>query len=119
MSADSPTRSSDDGARLLKLGTMLLEIFCGQRIEDRRQEDSSSANENDNDVSDIGVLRRWIKAKQMEGNLSWATKGAISHCIKCFADPCADLDDANFRQAVIDNVAVPLLGELHHWQGGV
>jgi hypothetical protein len=114
---DITLTSDDDGAKLLKLGIMLLEIFCGQSIEDRRQEENPNANINPNDVSDVGVLRRWIKAKEKEGSLSWASKDAISHCIACFADPRADLHDSNFRQSVIDKVVVPLLGELHHWQG--
>lgn len=96
---------------------MLLEIFCGQRIEDRRQEENPSGNVDANDASDIGVLRRWIKAMEKEGNLSWASKDAISHCIACFADPRADLQNSDFRQGVIDKVVAPLMGELHHWQG--
>lgn len=96
---------------------MLLEIFCGQRIEDRKQEENPRADPNSDDVSDVGVLRRWIKAKEKEGNISCGSKEAISHCIACFADPRADLQDSCFRQAVIDKVVVPLLCDLRHWQG--
>lgn len=107
----------NDGVRLLQLGIMLLEIFCGQRMEDRKQEGNLTVAGNSDDVTNLGVLRRWIKAKKQEGNLSWATKDAVSHCIACFADPRTDLQDQSFRQSVIDNVVVPLLNELHHWEG--
>lgn len=53
-----------------------------------------------------------------KGNLSFAFRGAITHCMKCFADPDTNLKDAAFRQSVIDFVVVPLLDELHYLQEG-
>lgn len=46
-----------------------------------------------------------------------AFRGAITHCMKCFADPDTDLKDVVFRQSLIDVIVAPLLDELHYLQG--
>ncbi|OCL09405.1 hypothetical protein AOQ84DRAFT_438997 [Glonium stellatum] len=113
-----PMSPNSDGAKLLKLGVLLLEVFCRQTIEDRKQDENLNAEDGPSDVSDLGVLRRWIRDKQNEGSISLASKDAVSHCISCFADPRTDLKDPDFRKSMIDKVIVPLLDELYLWKGG-
>lgn len=62
------------------------------------------------------TLKHWIRGQK--GNLSFAFKDAVTYCMKEFANPDADLEDPVSRQNVVDNVVVPLLEELHHWQEG-
>lgn len=109
--------SADDASRLLKLGIMLLEIFSGQTIESRKQEEDLEMSVKPGDVADLCVLRRWLKLKEKEGDISLASKDAIAHLITCFADPRADLGESDFRQSIIDRVMIPLIGEWQHWRG--
>jgi hypothetical protein len=108
-----------DRVRLLKLGILLLEIFCGQKMEDRRQEENQSDGGKLDDIADLGLLQRWVQAKESEGALSWASKEAISYCMACFGDPRANLQDADFRESIIEKVLKPLRGELYHWKGDI
>jgi hypothetical protein len=108
--------NEDDGTNLLALATLLLEVRFSQRIEDRRRSEDLGPDSKPNEATAIQTLKQWIS--QEKGNLSWAFRDAVSHCMKSFADPNADLQDPEFRQGVIDNVIVPLMNELHHWQEG-
>lgn len=106
----------DDSINLLALAKMLLEIRSSRRIEELRTWDDLGPNAIPNEATDLQTLKRWIAREK--GNLSFAFRGAIGYCMKCFADPDTDLEDLEFRQGVIDSVVVPLLEELRYLQEG-
>ncbi|OCL12164.1 hypothetical protein AOQ84DRAFT_285759 [Glonium stellatum] len=108
--------SGDDSSRLLALAVMLLEIYFNQPIELQRSEKDCASSQRSNELDDLGIVKRWIG--QEKGNLSWAFQNAVSHCMKCFVDPSANLNNADFRQGVIDQVLLPLQDELLLWTEG-
>lgn len=113
---DPTQETQPDRTRLLKLGAMLLEIFCGQRVEDRRQEDLLGTH-GTSVISELDLLLRWTQAKEKEGNLSFGSREAISNCLACFADPRTNLCDPTFRQGLVERIVTPLVVEWRHWQG--
>ena len=100
-----------DSASLLTLAKVLLEIKLNACFETQK------ADTEKNEATDIQTLMRWMTEEK--GNLSFTYRDAVSHCIKCSVDPSTNLQDLLFRQALVDKVVVPLLEELHYWQGGV
>lgn len=92
---------------------MLLEIYFNQSLESFYTNGAASMR---SELSDLGVVKRWMNREK--GNLSWAFQNAISHCLRCFADPNADLNNQDFRQGVIDQILLPLQDELSIWTDG-
>jgi hypothetical protein len=105
--------STDDSTRLLDLGVLLLEIYFNQPLESFYEGGVMAER---SELTDLGVVKRWMTREK--GNLSWAFQNAISHCLRCFADPNANLQDADFRQGVIEQVLLPLQDELYIWKDG-
>ncbi|RYP13602.1 hypothetical protein DL765_006803 [Monosporascus sp. GIB2] len=112
----TPSTSHDASTNLLSLARILLSIRFNNRIEELRQSSDTGPNAVRNEASDLQTLKRWVT--QEKGNLSWAFKDAVSYCMRCFADPTADLEDPDFRHGVIDNVVAPLLEELTYLRDG-
>ncbi|KAK5656925.1 hypothetical protein OQA88_3447 [Cercophora sp. LCS_1] len=104
----------EGGLNLLALAKILLQIRFGGKIQHYSQ---NTGRGQVDEFADLQILKRWVH--QEKGNLSFAFRGAITHCMKCFADPDADLEDLAFRQSVIDLVVAPLLEELHFLQEGL
>ncbi|KAK1750544.1 hypothetical protein QBC47DRAFT_118880 [Echria macrotheca] len=104
--------SHEDGLNLLALAKMLLQIRSGGRVEPQGVDMGLGGP---NEMTELQTLKRWVL--QEKGNLSIAFRGAITHCMKCFADPDTDLKDVAFRQSLIDVIVAPLLDELHYLQG--
>ena len=105
-----------DSASLLALAKILLEIKLNDRFERQRHEKTGAETEL-NEASDIQTLMQWMTEEK--GNLSFTYRDVVSHCIKCSVDPSMDLRDLVFRQSLVDKIVVPLLEELHYWQGGI
>lgn len=105
--------STDDSTRLLDLGILLLEIYFNQPLESFYEGNAIAER---SELTDLGIVKRWMTKEK--GNLSWAFQNAISHCLRCFADPNANLQDADFRQGVIEQVLLPLQDELYIWKDG-
>ena len=106
--------SGDDSARLLDLGILLLEIYFAQSIEEVYQADDTRSPRNE--LVDLRTVKRWLNREK--GNLSWAFQNAVAHCLRCFADPNADLENPDFRQGVIEQILLPLQDELLIWTDG-
>jgi hypothetical protein len=106
-----------DSASLLTLAKVLLEIKLNDQFETQQQGEDLGTNSKPNEATDIRTLMRWITEE--EGNLSFTYRNVVSHCIKCSVDPSTNLRDLVFRQTLVDRVVVPLLEELHIWQGGI
>lgn len=109
--------SGNDCSKLLALGIMLLEICCGQPIENMRRPEDHGPNE-PNELSNLGAARRWLLEQNGRGNISLAFCSAISHCLKCFVDPTADLENIAFTRTIEELVLAPLEEEQNHLLGG-
>jgi hypothetical protein len=97
--------SQNDCSKLLALGVMLLEICCGQTIENLHQPEDLGPN---NELSNLSAARRWLLEQKNKGDISFAFYSAIFHCLKCFVDPTANLENMAFAQAVEEQVLAPL-----------
>ncbi|KAJ3530536.1 hypothetical protein NM208_g9287 [Fusarium decemcellulare] len=114
--AHQQTKLDQDGStNLLDLARLLLEIKFSYGLESLR-DDHAAHNGSPQEAADPVLLTRWIK--QERGNLPWAWKDAVLHCMNCSLDPDTDLQDLNVRQNILDGVVVPLVEELHYWQKG-
>ena len=58
---------------------------------------------------------QWAQAEQE--NMSAAFSSAVTHCLKSFNDPTATLQDADFLQAAVESVVLPLQEELSQFLG--
>jgi hypothetical protein len=109
-SSATPPPAHDDRINLLTLARLLLEIRSSRRIADLRRGEDLGPDAVPNEATDLQTLKRWVQLEK--GSLSFAFRGAVAYCMKCFADPDADLSDLAFRQGVVEGVVVPLLEEL-------
>jgi hypothetical protein len=100
--------SGNDCSKLLALGTMLLEICGGQPIENLRRPEDLGPNNEPNELSNLGAARRWLLEQKRKGDISFAFYSAISHCLKCFVDPTANLENMEFARTIEEQVLAPL-----------
>lgn len=102
---------------VLSLGIMLLELWFATPIEARRLP-SDLVDGKPNSSTDLTVAERWV---QENANLEDMPAGywqAVSSCIYCFFQPMPRvkrLEDPDFREAIWQNVVVPLEKELQAW----
>lgn len=121
---------------LLALAVALLELYFGVSAENHRDLEAQPA----------GAFNPWMLcamayewADEEQENLSAAFSGAVSksdyprsydafghalisksrpdHCLRCFNDPSANLQDAEFLQAAVECIVLPLQEELHQFLG--
>ncbi len=106
---------------LLDLGILLLELYFGQNIEQKRHlDDMTDGQPNSN--TDLNTARNWLYESHQ---LSMSSRywHATRCCIDVYTfDPMPknlDLEDAGFREAVYQQVVSPLEEELREWEGAV
>ena len=87
---------------------MLLEICCGQPIENLRRPEDLGPNNEPNELSNLSAARRWLLEQKSKEDISFAFYSAILHCLKYFADPTANLEDMEFSQTIEEQVLAPL-----------
>ncbi|OAG05678.1 uncharacterized protein CC84DRAFT_1186852 [Paraphaeosphaeria sporulosa] len=99
---------------LLALAVALLELYFGVSAENHRNLETQPA----------GAFNPWMLcamayewADEEQENLSAAFSGAVNHCLRCFNDPSANLQDAEFLQAAVECIVLPLQEELHQFLG--
>ncbi|KAF2446129.1 hypothetical protein P171DRAFT_483499 [Karstenula rhodostoma CBS 690.94] len=99
---------------LLALAVALLELYFGVSAENHR----------DLEKQPVGAFNPWMLcamayewADEEQENLSAAFSGAVNHCLRCFNDPSANLQDAEFLQAAVECIVLPLQEELHQFLG--
>ncbi|ERF72611.1 hypothetical protein EPUS_08747 [Endocarpon pusillum Z07020] len=100
--------SENDSSKLLALGTMLLEICCGQPIENLRRAEDLGPNNEPSELSNLSAARRWLREQKSKGDISFAFYSAILHCLKCFVDPTADLENREFSRTIEEQILAPL-----------
>ncbi|KAI9668924.1 MAG: hypothetical protein M1829_005236 [Trizodia sp. TS-e1964] len=100
-----------DSSKILALGILFLEIFCGHPIEKLRQLKNVGACNEPNDLINLGVVRRWLEELYTKGDITFGFKSAILHCLQCSLDPSADLQDLEFARAIEEKVLAPLENE--------
>ena len=107
----------NDCSKLLSLGVLLMEIDSGQPIENLRLPEDLGPNNEPNELSNLQAARRWILEQKNKGDLTFAFYSAISHCLKCFVDPTASLQNTDFRRTVEEQVLAPLEEEMNFLLG--
>ncbi|KAH7074704.1 hypothetical protein BKA63DRAFT_414714 [Paraphoma chrysanthemicola] len=102
---------------LLALAVALLELYFGMSAE-RYQEDELGAPDpslHKNPWILCSMAHTW--AEESQEDLSAAFLSAVRHCLRCFSDPGASLQDAEFLQAAVESIVLPLQEELHQFLG--
>lgn len=96
----------------LALGILLLELYLDQP---RYTQPFFVPGQESNPFMYMAFVHRWIQASK--GDLSAAFLNAISHCLRCSADPSADLNDAGFLRSAIREIVLPLQEEYARFLG--
>ena len=100
---------------ILALGILLLEIQLGKSIESQRSSEDLIDGKTVNVNTDLTTALRLLD--DSVDDIYEDYRMAILACLNCnfvTADQAQDLDDAQFRQAVYDNIVAPLEQELYH-----
>lgn len=100
-------------ATLLSLGIILLELYFGKTCEQQMPANLYMGPEKS--LTMLCTAHQWYESEQED--LSAAFQGAIAHCLRCFADPSGSLQDADFLQAAIEQILLPLQDELSQFLG--
>jgi hypothetical protein len=102
---------------LLALAVALLELYFGTSAE-KYQEDELGASDpslHKNPWMLCSMAHTW--AEESQEDLSAAFLSAVRHCLRCFSDPGASLQDSEFLQAAVESIVLPLQEELHQFLG--
>ncbi|KAF2205847.1 hypothetical protein GQ43DRAFT_361554 [Delitschia confertaspora ATCC 74209] len=97
---------------LLALAVALLELYFGVSAEQHQEAEHSFGNGQSNPWTICAMAYEWTDNERE--NLSAAFLAAVTHCLRCFGDPGASLQDADFLQAAVEGIVLPLQDEL--WQ---
>lgn len=117
--SNSPNAGVSNNKVLIALAVSLLELYFGTTVEKYR------ALELEGDVADPSTNQDPLKLCMLaytwmyneSGNLSAAFRNAVRHCIHGFGEHDASLQDADFLQAAVENIVLPLQEEFHHFLG--
>jgi hypothetical protein len=102
---------------LLALAVALLELYFGTSAE-KYQENELGASDpslHQNPWMLCSMAHTW--AEESQEDLSAAFLSAVRHCLRCFSDPGASLQDSEFLQAAVESIVLPLQEELHQFLG--
>ena len=100
---------------ILALGILLLEIQVGKPIESQRTAEDLGDGQSVNVNTDLTTALRLLEDSVDDIYEDYRT--AIQACLNCnFVPPdqALDLENAEFRQAVYENIVAPLEQELYH-----
>ncbi|KAF2115033.1 hypothetical protein BDV96DRAFT_91523 [Lophiotrema nucula] len=103
---------------LLGLAIALLELYFGISAEQHQvNEGGAPANGHidSNPWQLCAIAYEWTEMEQE--NLSAAFLTAVKHCLRCFSDPGASLQDSDFLQAAVEGIVLPLQEELYQFLG--
>lgn len=101
-------------AVLLALAIALLELYFGVRAEKHRDLEEQEAG-GSTPWALCAMAYEWADEEQED--LSAAFSDAVTHCLKSFNDPRATLQDAEFLQAAVEGIVLPLQEELYQFLG--
>jgi hypothetical protein len=102
---------------LLALAIALLELYFGTSAM-KYQENEHGATDpslHKNPWMLCSMAHNW--AEESQEDLSAAFLSAVRHCLRCFSDPGASLQDSEFLQAAVESIVLPLQEELHQFLG--
>jgi hypothetical protein len=102
---------------LLALAIALLELYFGTSAM-KYQENELGATDpslHKNPWMLCSMAHDW--AEESQEDLSAAFLSAVRHCLRCFSDPGASLQDSEFLQAAVESIVLPLQEELHQFLG--
>lgn len=108
---------SNKNTVLLALAIALLELYFGITAEryQLNEDGASDPSLHQNPWLLCSMAHRW--AEDSQEDLSAAFSGAVRHCLRCFGDPGASLQDNDFLQAAVEGIVLPLQEELHQFLG--
>lgn len=109
-----PRGFQNKNTTLLALAIALLELYFGMSAE-KHQEDEQMPVEPRNPWTLCAMAYEWAETEQE--NLSAAFQSAVTHCLRCFSDPGASLQDPDFLQAAVESIVLPLQDELYQFLG--
>jgi hypothetical protein len=120
VNAQSGSQQTNGNYCLLALGILLLELSTGQSFERRRvvgstQENRDPAQQSVERLMKLAEASKWLST--VEDDLSNGFLLAIRHCIRSYFDGTSGKDEAGFRQAVLDQVVLPLQEDLQSFLG--
>src|SRR5690242_18967781 len=96
-------------AVLLALAIAHLGLYFGVSAEKYRELEEQPAGAS-NQWALCAMAYEWADEEQED--LSAAISSAVTHCFKSFNDPSATLQDAEFLQAAVECIVLPLQEEL-------
>ena len=102
---------------LLALAIALLELYFGTTAEKYQESENGAVDPSlhQNPWMLCHMAHTW--AEETQEDLSAAFLSAVRHCLRCFSDPGASLHDAEFLQAAVEGIVLPLQEELHQFLG--
>ena len=102
---------------LLALAITLLELYFGMTAEKYQEMEHGEvdASCHANPWMLCSMAHTW--AEESQEDLSAAFLNAVRHCLRCFSDPGASLQDADFLQAAVEGIVLPLQEELYQFLG--
>ncbi|KAF2676720.1 hypothetical protein K458DRAFT_396613 [Lentithecium fluviatile CBS 122367] len=100
---------------LLALAIALLELYFGVSAQKHQELEHESAEFAANPWTLCAMAYEW--ADEEQENLSAAFSTAVNHCLRCFSDPGASLQSADFLQAAVESIVLPLQDELYQFLG--
>ncbi|KAF2128476.1 hypothetical protein P153DRAFT_376612 [Dothidotthia symphoricarpi CBS 119687] len=102
---------------LLALAMALLELYFGTTAEKYQESEHGASDPSfaQNPWMLCSMVHTW--AEESQEDLSAAFLSAVRHCLRCFSDPGASLQDAEFLQAAVEGIVLPLQEELYQFLG--
>lgn len=102
---------------LLALAVALLELYFGTTAEKYQELEHGAVDPSfhQNPWMLCSMAHSW--AEDSQEDLSAAFLSAVRHCLRCFSDPGASLQDAEFLQAAVEGIVLPLQEELYQFLG--
>jgi hypothetical protein len=110
-----PRRFQNKNTVLLALAIALLELYFGVSAEKHREMEHDGNVFTANPWTLCAMAYEWADKEQ--DNLSAAFSAAVNHCLRCFSDPGASLQSAEFLQAAVESIILPLQDELDQFLG--
>ncbi|PVI03473.1 hypothetical protein DM02DRAFT_587868 [Periconia macrospinosa] len=113
--ASKPRSFQNKNTVLLALAVALLELYFGISAEKHCGLEQPDGAFTSNPWSLCAMAYEW--ADEEQENLSAAFSTAVNHCLRCFSDPGASLNDPEFLQAAVEYIVLPLQDELYQFLG--
>ncbi|KAF2181758.1 hypothetical protein K469DRAFT_691837 [Zopfia rhizophila CBS 207.26] len=100
---------------LLALAVALLELYFGVSAEQHQGSEQLFSKGQFNPWTVCAMAYEWTESDKED--LSAAFLSAVTHCLRCFSDPAASLQDPEFLQAAVESIVLPLQDELCQFLG--